>query len=188
MLKIELRQKYKVIRQKLTENESQRINNQIFDQFIDSFDFSEKNISIFLPIEKFNEPNTKLIIKHLLKKNRVYVPVSNFENHTIQNAQIDTNSTFTINSYGIPEPRIENSIPTNLLDVVFVPFLTLNPKGYRVGYGKGFYDRFLSECNSNCIFIGLYFFEHFETIDDINKYDIPIHYCVTPTKVHEFKK
>lgn len=188
MLKIDLRKKYKAKRQNLTENEFQRINNQIFEQFTESFDFSAKNISIYLPIEKFHEPNTTLIIEHLLKNNRVFVPVSNFENHTIQNAQIDSESTFDINSYGIPEPKIVNSIPANLLDVVFVPFLTLNPKGYRVGYGKGFYDRFLSECNPSCIFIGLYFFEQFETIDDINKYDIPIHYCVTPTKVHEFKK
>ena len=56
----------------------------------------------------------------------------------------------------------------------------------RVGYGKGFYDIFLKECNPNVVKIGLSLFEAEEIIDDISPNDVPLDYCVTPNKVYTF--
>jgi 5-formyltetrahydrofolate cyclo-ligase len=55
--------------------------------------------------------------------------------------------------------------------VVFVPLLAFDKKGNRVGYGKGFYDAFLSKCKPETIKIGLSFFEAEETIDDVFEND-----------------
>jgi len=88
--------------------------------------------------------------------------------------------------YGIPEPVDGIEIAPNKIDVVFIPLLAFDNVGNRVGYGKGFYDQFLSECKPDVIKIGLSFFEPESFIEDINKNDIPLNYCVTPNKVFSF--
>jgi 5-formyltetrahydrofolate cyclo-ligase len=55
-----------------------------------------------------------------------------------------------------------------------------------VGYGKGFYDRFLSDCRPHCIKIGLSFFEPEIDIVDVLESDIKLDYCVTPESVFTF--
>ena len=73
-----------------------------------------------------------------------------------------------------------------LLDVVFVPLLIFDLQGQRVGYGKGYYDRFLGQCKKEVIKIGLSFFEPVATIEDLNPYDIPLDYGVTPNGTFTF--
>jgi 5-formyltetrahydrofolate cyclo-ligase len=70
--------------------------------------------------------------------------------------------------------------------VVFVPLLAFDKKGHRVGYGKGFYDRFLSDCKPETIKIGLSFFEAEESISAILPSDIRLDFCVTPTEIIVF--
>ena len=70
--------------------------------------------------------------------------------------------------------------------MVFVPLLAFDEKGNRVGYGKGFYDQFLSKCQPETIKIGLSFFESETLISDTLSTDIQLDYCVTPTKVYNF--
>jgi len=72
------------------------------------------------------------------------------------------------------------------MEVVFIPLLAYDKNGNRVGYGKGFYDKFLAECNPNTIKIGLSFFEPEELISDINTSDVQLNYCVTPNKTFKF--
>ena len=64
--------------------------------------------------------------------------------------------------------------------------IAFNITGNRVGYGKGFYDKFLSECNPETIKIGLSFFEPEELISDVLEGDIKLDYCVTPNSVFKF--
>ena len=70
--------------------------------------------------------------------------------------------------------------------MVFVPLLAFDKKGHRVGYGKGFYDKFLSECKPDAIKIGLSFFEPEELITDVFESDVKLDYCVTPNSIHAF--
>ena len=57
-----------------------------------------------------------------------------------------------------------------------------------VGYGKGFYDRFLKQCKKDVVKIGLSLFEAEEEIEDVFENDIPLDYCITPNKIYEFSK
>ena len=68
--------------------------------------------------------------------------------------------------------------------MVLVPMLIADKNGHRVGYGKGFYDKFLATCKPSCIPVGLCFYEPVSIIDDINALDMPLKYCVTPAEVH----
>ncbi len=64
--------------------------------------------------------------------------------------------------------------------MVLVPMLIADQNGHRVGYGKGFYDKFLATCKPSCIPVGLCFYEPVASIDDVNALDMPLKYCVTP--------
>ena len=73
------------------------------------------------------------------------------------------------------------------IDVVFIPLLCFDKKGNRVGYGGGYYDKFLTKTKSSCLKIGLSFFEPVDFIKGINMNDIPLDMCVTPEKLYNFR-
>ena len=76
--------------------------------------------------------------------------------------------------------KIEN------LDIIFIPLLAFDIEGHRVGYGKGYYDRFLKLTNNSTLKIGLSFFDPINKILDIDDNDVKLDYCVTPKQVHKF--
>ncbi len=90
------------------------------------------------------------------------------------------------NEYNIPEPIDGIEVPTSKIEVVFVPLLAFDKAGHRAGYGKGFYDKFLSECKPETIKIGLSFFEAEAVIDDVFENDVKLDYCVTPNGIYQF--
>ena len=108
------------------------------------------------------------------------------DHQVLQAFLVDENTTFAANKFGIEEP--EDGILTDVTDVgiVFVPLLAFDKMGYRVGYGKGYYDKFLSTANKNTLRIGFSFFEAEESISDINEFDIPLDICITPFKTYHF--
>ena len=69
---------------------------------------------------------------------------------------------------------------------MFVPLLAFDTKGNRIGYGKGFYDRFLADCKPETIKIGLSFFEAEKDFNDVSKDDVQLDYCVTPEELFQF--
>ena len=147
-------------------------------------------VHVFLPIRKNNEVDTFSILnyfKHEQPQLKILVPRTSFKNLSISNIVYDHE--FTIlgrNKYDIPEPIHGRIVPALEIDAVFIPLLGFDVNGNRVGYGKGFYDRFLSECRPDVVKIGLSFFDPVERIDDINKYDIPLDLCITPAKTWTF--
>ncbi len=95
-------------------------------------------------------------------------------------------SSTALNQYGIPEPINGNILEPMEIDIVFVPLLAFDEKGFRVGYGKGYYDRYLSRCRKDIFKIGFSFFEAEPVIEDIDNYDVPLNLCITPLNVYEF--
>jgi 5-formyltetrahydrofolate cyclo-ligase len=86
------------------------------------------------------------------------------------------------NKYGIHEPVTGNLIDVKEVDLVLLPLLVFDILGYRVGYGKGFYDRFMALCKPGTQFIGLSFFDAVPAIEDVNEFDIRMQACLTPEK------
>lgn len=136
-----------------------------------------------------NEPNTHLFssyLRHFIPGLQMAYPKSNFENNTMQAIAIDESTSYKTNKYLITEPQNGNILPPSSIDIVFVPLFVCDSNGFRVGYGKGFYDKYLANCREDCVKVGFSYFEPIQKIDDINEFDIPLNMCITPNCVYEF--
>ena len=186
MQKKEIRKIALTERMKLTEEQVQSFSHKILENLVAYFDFSDlQTIHTFLPISSKNEPNTLLIINELKLKYphlKFVISKADFTNNTLQNYYYDP-SKIAINNYGIPEPTGGDICETEAIDLVLVPLLAYDNKGYRVGYGKGFYDKFLSTCHTNVITVGIAFTEPIAHISDLNEHDIPLQFVVNPQKI-----
>lgn len=186
MLKKDLRKKYYKLRTELSESslasKSLTISNSLLDLPIWNLDYYH----IFLPIGKKKEVDTINVLSILQGKDKnVVVPkVSN--QTSLDHYLLTDNTKFKNSKWGVPEPIEGLSIVPNKIDVVFIPLLAFDIKGNRVGYGKGYYDRFLKECKNDIIKVGLSLFEAEDKITDIDPNDIPLDYCVTPDKIYSF--
>ena len=141
---------------------------------------------IFLSIKKNKEIDTVPIINYMRGLNKqILVPRINSEQLLDAILLLD-DTRLEENRWGIPEPSEGTSIDPKSIDVVFVPLLVFDQKGHRVGYGKGYYDKFLQSCKTDVVKIGLSYFEAVDEISDINPNDIAMDYCVTPKKIYSF--
>ena len=91
-----------------------------------------------------------------------------------------------VNSWGIQEPKHGVLTPVEKIDLVIVPLVVADESGHRVGYGQGYYDRFLKTCRPDCKKIGLSFFPCVGPISDIDIHDVPLSSCITPREVISF--
>ncbi len=187
MHKKELRSKYKELRKQLSENDIEEMSLAISNQLLRLSIWNKNYFHVFLPIVQQQEVDTELIL-HLLsgKDKEILISKSNFETREMTHFLLTDNTKINKNEYGIPEPVDGIEVPSKKVEVVFVPLLAFDKKGNRVGYGKGFYDKFLSECQAETIKIGLSFFEAEEQIEDVFESDIRLDYCVTPKNIYRF--
>ncbi|MBF4471632.1 5-formyltetrahydrofolate cyclo-ligase [Flavobacterium sp. HJJ] len=187
MLKKELRQKYKVLRSGLSEIEIEEKSLAIANEILKLPIWDKTYFHVFLSIEEQKEVNTEFIL-HLLsgKDKEIVISKSDFVTREMTHFLLTDNTKIKKNEYNIPEPIDGLEVPATKIDVVFVPLLAYDIKGNRVGYGKGFYDKFLSQCKPETIKIGLSFFEPEESILDLFESDILLDYCVTPNGIYRF--
>lgn len=92
-----------------------------------------------------------------------------------------------INAFGIHEPSEGEEIPADLFDLVLVPMVGCDTRGNRIGYGKGYYDRFLVQCRPDCIKLGLSFLEPLEHDIEPDPWDVKLDYCITPKQIYAFE-
>lgn len=146
-------------------------------------------VHTYLAIQNQNEVETENITRYLAFKNpglKIVVPKINLDKAEMQHYIFNDDVEMASNSFGIIEPVRSEKVCADEIDMVITPLLAFDNAGNRVGYGKGFYDKFFEKCNNNVIRVGLSFFNAEEIIDDINQYDIPLHYCITPHTVYTF--
>lgn len=181
MLKSDLRKLYKQKRNSLTQTEKEKLQENIYQQI---FGLKTDNIStvhLFLSMRKFNEVDTKPIIDFFRDKaKRVIVSRCNFEDDTLSHFYFEKDTKLELNKFGVPEPINAEQANVKDIDLVFVPMLIFDEQKYRVGYGKGFYDRFLSECREDTLTVGLNFFPPIKKIEDTHKFDVPLDSVIYP--------
>ncbi|MGY8926035.1 MAG: 5-formyltetrahydrofolate cyclo-ligase [Flavobacteriales bacterium] len=188
MTKNELRKIYlnkrKALSPKMLEDISEKICKAIFS----NFQLEKKKISLFLPIELKREINTyKIWEKAMSFDALVAIPKINEKTNDLKQVLFETEDQLEISPYGIPEPKKGRVIAAEHFDYIFVPLLAFDKKGNRVGYGKGYYDRFLKKCTPRCKFIGLSLFDEYAPdVEDINFRDIKLDYCITPNEFYRF--
>lgn len=187
MLKKTLRTKYKALRNELSEIDIEEKSLAIANEILKLPIWDKTYFHVFLPIEEQKEVNTEFIL-HLLsgKDKEIVISKSDFETREMTHFLLTDNTRIQKNEYNIPEPIDGLEVPATKIDVVFVPLLAFDKKGNRVGYGKGFYDKFLSQCKPETIKIGLSFFEPENLISDVFENDVLLNYCACPNGVYEF--
>lgn len=187
MLKKEARNKIKEVRKKLSVEEIEEKSLAIANQILKLDIWENTYFHIFLPIVEQKEVNSEFILNILQAKDKeIVISRSDFEKTSMTHFLLTDNTKIKKNEYNIPEPINGLPVPTEMVDVVFVPLLAYDKRGNRVGYGKGFYDKFLSECKPSVIKIGLSFFKPEELIEDVFENDIKLDFCVNPENIISF--
>lgn len=105
---------------------------------------------------------------------------------TMEAYEADEKGVYAKNKYNILEPVNGKWISPDLFDIAFIPLVAFDKKGFRIGYGKGFYDRYLGRCRPGLLKIGFSFFDPVEQIKDIDVFDVPLDLCITPSCIYEF--
>lgn len=185
--KSELRIQYKKRRAELSDEEVESQSLAIANQLLKLDIWSHSFYHLFLSIAEHKEINTDYILNILSGKDKnIVISKTNFETVEMTHYLLTDNTVIKKNSHHIPEPIDGIEILVDKIDVVFVPLLVFDKQGHRIGYGKGFYDKFLSQCNPDTIKIGLSFFEPITKIEGIFDSDVALDYCVTPERIYKF--
>lgn len=152
-----------------------------------ALDFSAvRYLHLFYPIVAKSEFNSLVLadwIRAVHPEIKLVLSKSDLLANTLSHFIWNQKTKLAVNQWGITEPEAGVSVSPEQLDMVLIPLLAFDQKGNRVGYGKGFYDRFLSECRSGIQKVGVSFFPPVEEITDLNEFDIPVDICITPEKV-----
>ena len=189
MNKKELRLKYKKLREELSSEEIEEKSLEIANKMLQLFIWDHSYYHLFLSISEKKEVDTEPIL-HILqgKDKNVVLSRSDFKTGDLTNYLLTDSTVIKTNDWGIPEPVDGIEIPPKKIEVVFIPLLAFDEKGNRIGYGKGFYDKFLSGCTGEVVKIGISFFEAETEFAGVSPHDVPLDYCVTPQKIYNFQK
>lgn len=177
MKKEELRKINKQKRKELSLCEVKEKSEKAFKNFINSDIYKNaKVIMLYYPIG--NETDTSYLFEKAVEDNKTVVfPVTDIETNEMTAVMADKNTKFSKGGYSVFEPCDKKEFDKKLIDVVIVPGIAFDKIGFRVGFGKGCYDRFLDK--TNAIKVGYcYDFQIVETILK-DSFDIKMDYLVS---------
>lgn len=187
MKKSALRKQANLLRAQLDAKAIQSLSNQLLTQFSRLNFNGVKVLHIFLPIQEKNEPDTFLLIEWLRAHHpdiKIIVPKSDFSTFLMTHHVLGDHKELQKNAFNILEPQ-QGEEHKGDIDMVILPLLAFDSRGYRAGYGKGFYDRFLQGMDT--LKVGLSLFDVSENIEDVNEHDLKLDLCITPGKLYDFR-
>lgn len=166
----------KSLRADLMPSDVEDLSKQIFDNLFSIDVFNSEKYFVYLSFE--NEVKTDDIILELEKrKKQVFVP--KIYGKMMKSVEINAKTTFLTNSFSIKESIGEPSDINNF--VAIMPCLAVDKNGNRIGFGGGYYDKFLA--NKKALKIVLCY--DFQVIDKIDSepFDVPVDYIVTDKRI-----
>lgn len=189
MTKTQLRVLYKNKRNAISETEKLKLDDLLLIQF-QQLDFSNiHTLFSYWPMDHHSEPNVELMTRFLrimIPEIQIAYPIIDTSSISMKAVLTDENTYFKTNDWGINEPISDRFIDQKIIDLIFIPLLVFDKLGFRVGYGKGYYDRYLANCKKETVKIGFSYFEPIDQISDTNQFDVPLNYCITPQHIYEF--
>ena len=186
MDKSQIRKQYKSLREGLSKTQIENRSISIANRCLELPIWNKQIMHIFLSIENQKEVDTSFLRTLLKGKDKEIVIPKIIDSVRLQHFLLTDHTLFERNSLGIPEPVSGIEIKPSIIDVVFIPLLSFDSKGNRVGYGKGYYDRFMLNCKEECLKIGLSFFEEEQCVFGVEETDIPLDFCVTPKQIYQY--
>jgi 5-formyltetrahydrofolate cyclo-ligase len=177
-----LREVYLQKRLMLAHEEYEIRNQLVRDNFLQSFSPKKiESLHIFLPISSKKEVNTWPIIEACRKLNpelRLYTSKT-LRDGQLQHYLLEKDMRLSVSRWGIPEPDGYEPVTLERVDVILIPLIISDKQGNRIGYGKGYYDRFLQQVSSNHR-VGLSLSPSLDEISCMEKHDIRLTCCVGP--------
>lgn len=187
MTKGELRKNLLDRRRGLSVGEIVEISRQISDRLFSEIDLAAVGyLHTFIRIAKFNEIDTSMVYMRLWRdwpQVTTVAPRIDYETGRMQSVVFDGHTPLVEGRWGIREPAKGEMVPPSDIDMVLVPMLGFDHFGHRVGYGKGFYDRFLRQTRLDCLKVGLCHWAPLEEPIETHEGDVPLDLCVTPEGV-----
>jgi 5-formyltetrahydrofolate cyclo-ligase len=188
MTKSELRKQYLEKRAGLSASEVSSMSTSISDAFFFTVNLAAlQNLHCYLPIDKFNEPDTRVIFERVWREFpelTTTVPRIDFATGDFASVLYSSTCPIVQNKWGVNEPEGGTVVHPEAIDLAIVPLLCFDEAGFRVGYGKGYYDRFLAKCRPDCLKVGLSFFPPIEEIGNIHEDDVPLDLFITPQDIY----
>ncbi len=192
MNKAAWRKQARAWRAALAPDEAARRSQQIATQWLTHTDLRTiRALHVFLPIPGKGEVDTWPLIRRLWQhhpKLRLVTSRADLDAGTLTHFCLMPDTVLQPNAWGVPEPVGAVPFPVTDIDTVLVPLLICDGRGHRVGYGKGFYDRFLAQCRADVRRVGLSHFPAVGAIADVQPTDVPLDRLVTPDGVVVFEK
>ncbi len=181
--KMLIRQRMQQIRENMDEEDSKKKSAAIAKRLLKISSYSKAN-TVMLYIGLNKEVRTREIIKEALAaQKKVVVPSTDIQEGKIRAVQIESLETLKPGAYGIPEPAIKKLVNVDEIEAVVVPGVAFDTEGNRVGYGLGYYDKFLKTTRAKKIALAY----EIQVIDKIRatENDVPMDYIITEEKVIE---
>lgn len=189
MRKEEARAIYKAKRKELSDAERAKADDLMLIQFQRIELPHIDHLLSYWPIEENNEPNTHLFNDYVEFKNpaiKFLYPKTDFDKGEMEAIEVNADTAFRKTGRNIHEPEDGTVTDAMAIDMIFVPLIIFDRRGYRVGYGKGFYDKYLSECRTDCLKVGFCYFEPIDAIEGTHEFDVPLNLCITPNNAYVF--
>lgn len=180
--KIILREQLKEHRESLSKKEYRERSALIFENLVTLPEYFRADVIHTYISSKKNEVDTHEMIRLLLKhKKRVVVPIADKATKLMRHSELFSLSELVGGAYGILEPRMYRPVPIEEIQVIIVPALAVDKRGNRLGFGAGFYDRFLHDIQLPIITL-VY---DFQIVPEVPKEstDIPVSFIVTENEI-----
>lgn len=184
-----LRNKILSRRDLLNIKEKESIDNSIFNKLI-STDLYKKSKSIFIYLSFGTEIDTKKIINRAFQdKKEVYIPKIYKKDKSMKAIRLNSFEDLNENSMGILEPIDDSDyINKEEIDLIIVPGVVFDLNGNRIGYGGGYYDRYLEDIKKVSNKVALAYDLQIVDFIDPEAHDISVDYIITNTKVRKTLK
>ena len=189
-MKASLRKEILQRRSQLSQKQVEEYSNEITNKLISNDIFINSNC-IMTYVDFRKEVITSSIIECAISlRKKVVVPVCIMETNEIVAAKIENLDELVKNSLGIREP-LNNKIfitDRNQIDLVIVPGAVFDIYGNRIGYGAGYYDKFLSSLKQSIVKIAVAYSFQIASLVPYEEYDIPMDYIITETELIDCKQ
>jgi len=185
--KEELRQQLLDQRKAISEVEFKRASQQIIQRLRQQTEFEQaKTIHCYVSMNDRREVDTHAFLKEMIEEEKnVVVPVTNFQDGTLTHVALPSFDVLEANKWGVPEPNGGREVSPQKLELVIVPMVAGDERGNRIGYGEGFYDRFLSQVD--CPKIGLIFEQNVIDQLPVEDFDVRLDKIITEARVIHHK-
>ncbi len=180
--KQEIRHRMKAKREALSKKEIKERSSMIFSNLLSVPEFFRADVVHTYVSSKNNEVDTHQLIRWMLKeKKRVIVPIVDAQTKQMKHSEIYSLSELSFSKLGIYEPSLERLVKASNIGVVIVPALAVDRHGNRIGFGGGFYDRFLTDMKAPSIALAY----DFQLISElpVESFDAKISYIVTDKQI-----